>query len=603
MKQSQALTILLDGKSVFLTGAPGAGKTYVLNQFVALAKKKGRRVAVTASTGIAATHIGGSTIHSWSGLGIKDSLTTHDEQWLKSNARLNKRYNETDVLVIDEVSMLHGARLDMINQVCKLLRASERPFGGLQVVLVGDLFQLPPVSRDGSAFDFAHTSAAWEELDPDICYLSEQHRQTGDELLQILEAMRGREITDWHQQVLSERLGQPPPENEQITRLYAHNIDVESLNQTHLNRLSSESKTYAMEFSGAKAKVEQLAKGILAPEQLELKVGAEVMFVANHPSKGFYNGSRGQVIGFTAEGPRVKLATGNRIVAVEPHSWTLEEDGKRRAEVTQLPLRLAWAITIHKSQGMSLDAAEVDLSKSFTPGMGYVALSRIRSLDGLYLSGINQMAMQLNPQIFEFDTDLRAASAKLAVHTPEFTSVIDEPDQPRSSIDTKLLDKLKAWRLKRAAADQMPAYIIAHNAFLDELAMRKPANTQQLLAVKGFGPRKVELYGEEILQVLASHGVLPQIEKLTVADNTAGILKTTKESVPDREEIIAKYPRAFQHWQPDEDAQLLQLFQDKAYLSKTCETLGRQPSAVWARLVILLTPDMSQDQDQPFDMM
>ncbi len=135
----------------------------------------------------------------------------------------------------------------------------------------------------------------------------------------------------------------------------------------------------------------------------------------------------------------------------------------------------------------------------------------------------------------------------------------------------------------------------ATNAFLDELAMRKPTNTQQLLAVKGCGPRKVELYGEEILQVLISHGILPQVENSPIADNTASISELTKEPVPDREEIIAKYPRAFQRWQPEEDAQLLQLFQDKMYLSKTCETLGRQPSAVWARLVILLSPDMSQD--------
>jgi ATP-dependent DNA helicase PIF1 len=595
MRQAQALTVLASGNSVFLTGPPGAGKTYVLNQFVKRAKKSGKRVAVTASTGIAATHIGGSTIHSWSGLGIKDSLTSHDEQWLKANARLNKRYNETDVLVIDEVSMLHGARLDMVNRVCKLLRQNDQPFGGMQVILVGDLFQLPPVTRstsltagrNSSDFDFAHTSAAWSELDPQVCYLSEQHRQTGDELLQILEAMRGQDITDWHEEILSGRIGTRPTSGQQITRLYAHNIDVESINQTHLGRLTSESKTYQMEFGGAKAKVEQLAKGILAPEILELKTGAEVMFVANNPSKGFYNGSRGQVIGFTNNLPRVKLASAGRIITVEPHTWTLEEDGKRRAEVTQLPLRLAWAITIHKSQGMSLDAAEVDLSKSFTPGMGYVALSRIRSLNGLYLTGINSMAMQLNPQIHEIDLALRTASAELAARTPEYAEDATQPEEPQKDIDRDLLDKLRQWRLKRAETDKMPAYIIAHNTLLEEIATRRPATVQQLLSVKGCGPRKVEVYGDDILQVLAAHGVKPQ-EESNQRDGAEGSEEKTDTGKPSREETIAQYPRAFQRWQPEEDAQLLQLWKDQAPLSEACRTMQRQPAALWARLSHLL---------------
>ena len=137
MKQAQALTVMLNGDSVFLTGPPGAGKTYVLNQFIRRATRAGKTVAVTASTGIAATHIGGTTIHSWSGLGIKDVLTEYDLERLQKTDKLVKRYNAADVLVIDEVSMLHGQRLNMVNQVAKLLRKSEKPFGGLQVILVG----------------------------------------------------------------------------------------------------------------------------------------------------------------------------------------------------------------------------------------------------------------------------------------------------------------------------------------------------------------------------------------------------------------------------------------------------------------------------------
>src|SRR6185369_8292524 len=171
MRQLQALTIMLEGNSVFLTGAPGAGKTYVLNEFIRRATREGKNVAITASTGIAATHIGGTTIHSWSGLGIKDVLTDWDRERLQSTDRLIKRYNAADVLVIDEVSMLHGQRLNMVNEVAKLLRKSDRPFGGLQVILVGDLFQLPPITRGGMQVDFAHLSLAWQELSPKICYI------------------------------------------------------------------------------------------------------------------------------------------------------------------------------------------------------------------------------------------------------------------------------------------------------------------------------------------------------------------------------------------------------------------------------------------------
>jgi ATP-dependent DNA helicase PIF1 len=507
MRQSQALGVMLSGASVFLTGPPGAGKTYVLNEFIRRGERSGKRIAVTASTGIAATHIGGSTIHSWSGLGIRDSLTPYDMEWLKANDRLKKRYNGTDALVIDEVSMLHGKRLDMVNEVCKLLRESDEPFGGLQIILVGDLFQLPPVNRESEVADFVHTSAAWIELAPKICYLSEQHRQSGDRLLDVLEAMRRGEVEDWHTDALMERMGKQPAVGSPVTRLYTHNVDVDKINQQHLIALQGESKRFEMRTEGNATKVEQLVRSVLAPEILELKTGAEVMFVANNFTEGYVNGSRGQVTGFDKESglPEVRLLSNGKRVSVEYQSWTLMEDGRVRAEVVQLPLRLAWAITIHKSQGMSLDAAEIDLSKSFTPGMGYVALSRVRSLDGVYLSGMNAMAMRLHPEIFDFDEILRAASTALAditVDAPE-AEAYDEPAVALA--DEVLLVKLKQWRALRAQTDRVPAYMIAHDAALEALAAHPVATTQQLLGITGFGPRKVETYGEEILRVVAKH--------------------------------------------------------------------------------------------------
>ncbi len=547
------------GESVFLTGPPGAGKTYVLNQFIKRAVRQGKTVAVTASTGIAATHIGGTTIHSWSGLGIRDELMARDRQQLVGNGKLVKRYNAADVLVIDEVSMLHGKRLDMVNQLCKLLRKDPRPFGGLQVILVGDLFQLPPVTRGSEAADFAHTSAAWQELDPKICYLSEQHRQQQDGLLDLLEAMRRGELEIAHQETIESRMGQKPAANQPVTRLYAHNIDIDTINNRHLAALLDDVHEYEIETRGSAAKVEQLRRSILAPELLELKTGAEVMFVANNPGAGFVNGTRGKVIGFKDEQPIVQLVNGRKI-NVTQHSWKLEEDGHVRAEVAQLPLRLAWAITIHKSQGMSLDAAEIDLSRSFTPGMGYVALSRVRSLDGLYLAGINQMALRMHPDIYALDEELRKRSAALAATAMEVQEeVVDgDAEEPVAAlINQPLLTNLRQWRTARAQADSVPPYVVAHDTLLELIATKLPNSKQVLMGMKGLGPRKIELYGDDILRLTAAH--VPTSAMAAEAEKATS-------------------------WTPAEDALLLNLFRQGRPLEDVCHTLGRQPDEVWVRL-------------------
>jgi len=564
MRQKQALAVMLAGNSVFLTGPPGAGKTYVLNEFIRRAQKQHKTVAITASTGIAATHIGGTTIHSWSGLGVRESLSDWDRDRLLSAAHLAKRYNAADILVIDEVSMLHGLRLDLVNDVCKLLRKDPAPFGGLQVILVGDLFQLPPVNRGSQLVDFAHTSAAWQELNPKICYITEQHRQQNDGLLDLLNAMRSGEVNEHHEELLTERLELHPDETEPVTRLFAHNLDVESINQKHLAAIDSETKLFVMQTKGTAAKVEQLVKSVLAPGQLELKRGAEVMFVANNFAQGFVNGSRGRVVAFKNDLPMVELLSNGRIIKVEPHTWTLTEDDRKKAEVSQLPLRLAWAITIHKSQGMSLDAAEIDLSRSFTPGMGYVALSRVRSLEGVYLKGINQMALAMHPQIFEFDAQLRAASQELADSTEDIAEEAAMPEpaadgEPRLAVadyDEELFSKLRTWRLEQSRRQSIAPFMVAHDSALQELARVKPLSRQKLIGVKGFGPRRVESYGEGILEVIGGH------LGHEIADPNV--------------------------WLPQEDEQLLAQFRAGIPLETVAENLGRSSQEIWVHLSQLL---------------
>lgn len=412
MTQSQALEIMRSGANVFLTGPPGAGKTYVLNQFIEEAEADGKTVAITASTGLAASLIGGMTIHSWSGLGIREEVTKSNLKWYRDQDRFVDRFNDTDILVIDEVSMLHGFRLDLVNKVAKHLRGDPAPFGGMQVILVGDLFQLPPVDRENQNLHFVHLSRSWGELSLKCCYITEQHRQGADDgLLGLLQDMRdNRAQASEHLPALMGRLQQRPPDN--TTRLYAHNADVDAINKRYLDALPGNIERYFMVTDGQPGPVEALKRNLLAPEELELKVGAKVMFVANNPDEGFWNGTQGKVVKFDHGKPVVRT-TDNITIKVGRHTWSTREGRKVIAEAEQIPLRLAWAITIHKSQGMSLDTAEVDLSKAFTPGMGYVALSRVRSLDGLYLQGFNDMALTMHEQIYAFDERLRVASEQL----------------------------------------------------------------------------------------------------------------------------------------------------------------------------------------------
>lgn len=403
MTQEDALNILKMGHNVFLTGQAGSGKTHLLNQYIEYLKRHNIGVAVTASTGIAATHMNGMTIHSWSGIGVKDAMNDKELQALCKNSRISERFQKTKTLIIDEISMLHSYRLNLVETAARLMKGNFEPFGGMQVILSGDFFQLPPVSKNmDSSVYFAFKSAAWKAMSIKICYLGTQYRQNDKTYSLVLNAIRSNSVSQETLKILRARYRAAVPGRE-ITRLYTHNADVDYINNIELSKLSGESKHFLMQSRGAAKIVAELKRNCLAPENLVLKKGAMVMFVKNNFEKEYVNGTLGTVIKFDENGdPVVRTKRGNIITAL-PESWKFEEDNKVIAEISQIPLRLAWAITVHKSQGMSLDAAEVDLSKSFEPGMGYVALSRIRSLHGLRLMGLNETALTVHPEVFSID--------------------------------------------------------------------------------------------------------------------------------------------------------------------------------------------------------
>lgn len=427
MTQEAALHTIKTGKNIFLTGAPGSGKTYVINKYIDYLKKHGIEAAVTAPTGIAASHIGGTTIHSFLGIGIRESLNQYDIENLTEKKYIWDRLKNLKVLIIDEVSMLSPGLFKSIDAILKTFKFSHEAFGGIQVILVGDFFQLPPISKKNPDIRFIFQTETWLELEPATCYLETSYRQDDKLLLNILNEIREGSVSENTMNHFRARYKKEPEGDVAITKLYTHNIDVDDINMKELNKLETPIKKYDAHTVGSKKWVERIFASSLVLPELHIKKGAYVFFIKNNYEKGYINGTLGTVVDFDVfDVPIIKTNTGETIKA-ERMEWNYtDSDGKILATVKQIPLRLAWAITIHKSQGMTLDAAEIDLSKSFEPGQGYVALSRIKSLSGLKLMGLNDIALQIDSHVLEKDYIMREHSYEIYT---SFNKMSDEEKQ------------------------------------------------------------------------------------------------------------------------------------------------------------------------------
>lgn len=535
MTQSDALSILKTGVNVFLTGEPGSGKSHTVNEYVAYLKSHGIEPAITASTGIAATHIHGMTIHAWSGIGILNSLSPEDLDRIATREYLVKRIQPAKVLIIDEISMLSAHTLDMVEAVLREVRQTPEAFGGLQIILVGDFFQLPPITRnnlpqpsqdmfysDEPQGIFAFTGSAWKRAKPVVCYLTEQHRQDDPEYLAVLSAIRTNELKEKHHTHIASRKVSSTKLPKGITKLFSHNADVDRINAGELATLPGTPKQYHMTSRGKDSLVENLKRGCLSPETLELKEGASVMFTKNSIQGGFVNGTLGTVMGFAAGTgyPEILTLQGMHITA-EPLDWSIEENGAPLATISQIPLRLAWAMTVHKSQGMSMDGAVMDLSGAFEYGQGYVALSRVRRLKGLHLLGINERALEVHPEILEKDAEFREQS--------EITDV----------------------SFKELPKDELAKL---HSNFI-----RACGGTEKVNTTLKKKKKKEKKSGAESSAVYT--------EKLAA--------------------LREKHPRAYTPWSDEDDTALKAEFAKDENQQKLSKKLGRQPSAIRARLIKL----------------
>ncbi|HMJ91014.1 MAG TPA: PIF1 family ATP-dependent DNA helicase, partial [Candidatus Acidoferrum sp.] len=400
-----------DGRNCFLTGMAGTGKSTLLREFIGTSFCK---VDVTAPTGVAALNVGGMTIHRFCGMMLGPQPGQSDQDYFEALQRDTRpsimagfsRVRRCEVLVIDEISMLPGRQFDFVEFLFRRLRGRDEPFGGVQVIVTGDFLQLPPVrSGDNEPYDWAFLSRAWRDAEFKTLQLETVRRQDEPAFVNALAQFRVGHVWGTTARLLQSRVRNFPPAD--LTRLYTHNVQVDKWNDFQLAGLPGDDVVLEAEQTGPETQRAFLAKNLLTPETLRLKRGALVMFTVNKSERGqrepvFVNGQMGEVMSVEpgARSIKVRLRDG-REIDVEPFTWRYSQNDPDSATFAQFPLRLAYAMTIHKSQGLSLDSAYLDIRAACEPGQAYVAVSRVRTLAGLHFKDWFK-GLHVSPEAIQF---------------------------------------------------------------------------------------------------------------------------------------------------------------------------------------------------------
>ena len=538
--------------SLFLTGKAGTGKTTFLRDVVRHTKKK---CIVLAPTGIAAVNAGAMTIHSFFQFGLGPFVKGVIEP--KSDFRINKSKLELirnlQLLIIDEVSMVRADLMDHIDVELKRIRRNSKPFGGVQLLMIGDLQQLPPIAHGGEddllrqyyKTLYFFSSAALKSMKYSCIELKTVYRQTDGHFINILNHARECTLTNQDISDLNTRYipdFSPRPEDGYI-RLMTHNRQVDYINATEMAKLDSHPFTFEAAVTGTFPE-----ESYPTANSLTLKKGAQVMFIKNDPERRFINGTLGEVRSIDKNCIAVRLAESGKTIEVEPMEWqniryqfddeTKEISSKQIGRFKQYPLKAAWAITVHKSQGLTFDKAIIDVHAAFSPGQAYVALSRCRTLEGLVLSSpvsasvfmkdkavdaymnyiycpVQELAFSSCYEYFEYEKkpESEAVGSEEKVNAKKVNaerintekSDAEKPAVPAKIPDTALARELRSWRYERANEIDKPAFVVFSNAALAGIAHLLPTTLTELLKVPGVGPAKVNAYGEEIIGIVQSH--------------------------------------------------------------------------------------------------
>lgn len=389
------LEMVESGQNIFLTGPGGCGKSWTINKLKEVLSKR-MNISITSTTGVSSYLIRGQTIHSFSGIGVfnpKQDLLKK----IKKN-RAIKRIIECDLLVIDEISMLGSSYLSALSKGFKLVRKNEKPFGGIQVIFTGDFYQLPPIQDD-----YAFESDVWKELNLKTILLEKVYRFTDELYSNMLARIRKGQHTPEDNVELFKRVKAFQELNMddfeiQPTFISCKRIDVYEKNKEELDKNPNELVMYLSRDDGDITFLD-----VVAPKKLELKIGSQVMLTVNkNVEEGLVNGSRGVIIKLDSDMIAVKLMKGN-IEIFERHEFIYEEDGKVIGKRLQFPFILSYCLTIHKIQGSTIDYAIMDIGNSiFENSMSYVALSRVKSLSGLYLKAYSPYKIQVNKKVEDF---------------------------------------------------------------------------------------------------------------------------------------------------------------------------------------------------------
>lgn len=412
-KQQLAYDLVLTGKNVFITSQAGAGKSFLIKLIYAKYQDV-KHIAITSTTGTSAILINGVTLHSYLGIGLGNSDVSSLYLMIQKRYNILRRWKDLEILIIDEISMLSPILFDKLENLARVIRRNTKPFGGIQLVLSGDYCQLPVVGESDS---FCFDAESWNACVDNIVYLTENFRQDDIIFKNCLNEIRLGNMSKETIDILKSRSNIKLTNEFGIlpTKIYSLNKDVNAQNDKELQKLFS--KNDNLQFYEYELEYEVLKKGLRniddiiykacnCPFSLQLCVGAQVMLLYNLDIESkLVNGSRGIIIGFENDLPRVKFINGITMI-IDYKTWTLEENGTTILQWTQIPLKVAFAVSCHKVQGITIDYAEVDLSNIFEYSQAYVALSRVRSLEGLSIKNFNIQCFKVNPRALDFYKNL-----------------------------------------------------------------------------------------------------------------------------------------------------------------------------------------------------
>lgn len=403
-EQQIAFEILQSGENVFVTGGAGSGKSFLLRHFMRGVNPK--EMPILASTGAAAVLLGGRTFHSFFGLGIMEGGPHATYERAANDPRIRKRLALAEGFILDEVSMIPRPALEVAESLARAARESSLPWGGMRVIVVGDFAQLPPVSRSGQR-EWAFLSPAWEKSGFQNIWLKQNQRVRENDFLDVLADVRAGQVTSRVREYLDSRMREHDQDDKAI-RLFPRRDQSEIFNQRELAEIAAPEVHIDSIYLGLEKHVEILKKSAPVPARLTLKEGCRVLFLQNDPQKRWVNGTRGTVVGIEPEKITVEKDTFRHVTVEKTQFSMLDAEGKAVASVINFPLTLAYATTIHKSQGATLDDLWVNLSHLWEPGQAYVALSRLSTAGGLKLLGWSPKSFLIDPQVVRFYKELQS---------------------------------------------------------------------------------------------------------------------------------------------------------------------------------------------------